>query len=106
MKTKPVKKTLHFPKKCCPKTGSNHALLSGGGGEDVEGKDRVSVYCKGGTDMKVGQVVRFRGRNYHVGVNRTDTSIELVELKRKSVGLWVSRNEVHEVPSPRDQSSQ
>jgi hypothetical protein len=41
-----------------------------------------------------------------VGVNRTDTSIELVELKRKSVGLWVNRDEVHEVPSPRDQSSQ
>jgi hypothetical protein len=54
--------------------------------------------------MKVGQVVRFRGRNYHVGVNRTDISIELVELKRKSVGLWVNRDEVYEVPQGSEQS--
>ena len=47
--------------------------------------------------MKVGDVVHFRGRNYHVGVNRTDISIELVELKQQSVGLWVSRDEVYEV---------
>jgi len=55
--------------------------------------------------MKVGDVVHFRGRNYHVGVNRTDTSIELVELKRKSVGLWVSRDEVHEIPKESSQQS-
>ena len=54
--------------------------------------------------MKVGDVVHFRGRNYHVGVNRTDISIELVELKRKSVGLWVSRDEVYEVPPGSTQS--
>ena len=72
--------------------------------EDVEGEDRVSVECKGGTDMKVGQIVRYRGRDYRVGVNRTDTSIELVELKRKSVGLWVSRDEVFKVPQGSEQS--
>jgi hypothetical protein len=32
--------------------------------------------------MKVGKVVRYRSRDYSVGVNRTNTSIELVELKR------------------------
>jgi hypothetical protein len=50
--------------------------------------------------MKVGNVVGFRGRNYRVGLNGTDISIELVELKRESVGLWVSRDEVYEVPQP------
>ncbi len=54
--------------------------------------------------MKVGKVVRYRGRDYHVGANRTDTSIELVELNRKSVGLWVSRDEVYEVPQGSEQS--
>lgn len=54
--------------------------------------------------MKVGDIVRFRGRNYRVGANRTDTSIELVELKQESVGLWVSRDEVHEVPHGSEQS--
>ena len=39
-----------------------------------------------------------------MGVNRTDTSIELVELKRKSVGLWVSRDEVYELPQGSKQS--
>jgi hypothetical protein len=58
----------------------------------------MSVCCKGGADMKVGDVVGFRGRNYRVGLNGTDISIELVELKRESVGLWVSRDEVYEVP--------
>ena len=38
--------------------------------------------------MKVGDVVGFRGRNYRVGLNGTDISIELVELKQESVGLW------------------
>ena len=60
----------------------------------------MSVYCKGGADMKVGDVVGFRGRNYRVGLNGTDISIELVELKQESVGLWVSRDEVYEVPQP------
>ena len=46
--------------------------------------------------MKVGEVVRFRGRDYRVGPCRTDTSIELVEMKQASVGLWVSRDEVVE----------
>ena len=54
--------------------------------------------------MKVGKVVRYRGRNYRVGVNRTDTSIELVELKQESLGLWVSRDEVYEVPQGSEQS--
>ncbi len=48
--------------------------------------------------MKLGDVVRFRGRDYCVGKCKTNTSIELVELKQKSTGLWVSRTEVHEVP--------
>ena len=46
--------------------------------------------------MKVGEVVRFRGRDYRVGPCRTDTSIELVDMKQASVGLWVSRAEVCE----------
>ena len=54
--------------------------------------------------MNVGKVVRYRGRDYRVGVNMTDTSIELVELKRQSVGLWVSRDEVYEVPQGSEQS--
>jgi len=54
--------------------------------------------------MKVGDVVHFRGRNYRVGVNRTDISIELVELKQRSVGLWVSRDEVYELPQRSKQS--
>ena len=48
--------------------------------------------------MKVGDVVRFRGRDYRVGQSKTDTSIELVEMKQESVGLWVNRAEVLEVP--------
>ena len=72
--------------------------------QDRESADYGSVYCKGGTDMKVGKVVRYRGRDYRVGVNRTDTSIELVELKQQSVGLWVSRDEVHAVPQGSEQS--
>jgi hypothetical protein len=66
----------------------------------------MSVYCKGGADMKVGDVVGFRGRNYRVGLNGTDISIELVELKRESVGLWVSRDEVYDVPQPQGQPEQ
>ena len=54
--------------------------------------------------MKVGKLVRYRGRDYRVGVNRTDTSIELVELQQKSLGLWVSRDEVYEVPQGLEQS--
>lgn len=54
--------------------------------------------------MKVGRIVRYRGRDYRVGVNRTDTSIELVELKQQSMGLWVSRDEVSEVPQGLEQS--
>ncbi|MCF7976036.1 MAG: hypothetical protein K9N55_19620 [Phycisphaerae bacterium] len=54
--------------------------------------------------MKIGKVVRYRGRNYRVGAHRTDTSIELVELKQQSVGLWVSRDEVYEVPQGSEQS--
>ena len=48
--------------------------------------------------MKVGEIVRFRGQDYRVGVCRTSTSIELVELENQSRGLWVSRDEVHEIP--------
>jgi hypothetical protein len=48
--------------------------------------------------MKLGDVVRYRGRDYRVGPCRTDTSIELVEMERESVGLWVSRAEVLEIP--------
>jgi hypothetical protein len=54
--------------------------------------------------MKVGDVVGFRGRDYRVGLNRTDLSIELVELKQRSVGLWVSRDEVNELPQGSKQS--
>ncbi len=46
--------------------------------------------------MKVGDVVCFRGQDYRVGICRTETSIELVELEHASRGLWVSRDEVHE----------
>jgi len=57
------------------------------------------VFCyKGGTKMNVGDVVRFRGRDYHVGPSRTDTSIELVELKQETVGLWVDLAEIRELP--------
>jgi hypothetical protein len=64
----------------------------------------MSVYCKGGAEMKIGDVVGFKGRNYRVGLNGTDISIELVELKRESVGLWVSRDEVYELPQGSKQS--
>ena len=48
--------------------------------------------------MNVGDVVRFRGRDYHVGPSRTDTSIELLELQQETVGLWVDRAEIDELP--------
>ena len=54
--------------------------------------------------MKVGEVVHFRDQDYRVGVCRTNTSIELVELKQESVGLWVSRDEVHEASQGSEQS--
>ncbi len=54
--------------------------------------------------MKVGEVVRFRDQDYRVGECKTHTSIELVELKQESVGLWVSRDEVHELPQELEQS--
>ncbi len=52
--------------------------------------------------MKMGDVVRFMDRCYRVGSNMTEASIELVELKRPLIGLWVSRDEVREV-APKDQ---
>ena len=52
---------------------------------------------KGIAKMKVGEVVRFRGKDYRVGPYRTKTSVELVELKEGSRGLWVSRNEIRKV---------
>ena len=54
--------------------------------------------------MKVGDVVRYSGRDYRVGLSKTETSIELVELKQRSRGLWVSRDEVQEVPRDSGQS--
>ncbi len=59
---------------------------------------------KGGTGMKAGDVVRFKDQGYRVGPCRTDTSIELVEQENGSRGLWVSRNEVHELPQGLGQS--
>jgi hypothetical protein len=91
-------KYITFFQKRCPKIAFNDALLSRGRKENVEAKDSGSFYYKGGTNMNVGDVVRFRGRDYHVGPSRTDTSIELVELKQDTVGLWVSRAEIHELP--------
>jgi hypothetical protein len=45
-------------------------------------------------DMKVGDVVCYRDRPYRVGISRTDTSIELVEINEPARGVWVCRDEV------------
>ncbi len=66
----------------------------------------VRTFCKVGTGMKVGDVVRFKDQGYRVGLCRTDTSIELVELENGSRGLWVSRTEVHALPLGLGQSDQ
>ena len=51
--------------------------------------------------MKAGEVVRFRDKRYHVGVCKTNTSIELIELEDTLKGLWVSRKDVHkEIQGP------
>ena len=52
----------------------------------------------GKQDMKVGDVVCYRDQAYEVGVCRTNTSIELLELNAPSQGLWVGRNEVYQAP--------
>ena len=54
--------------------------------------------------MKVGEVVRFRGKDYRVGPHKTKTSVELVELKDGERGLWVSREEVCKAPQEIEQS--
>jgi len=90
---------MRFSQKRCPKIALNDALLSRGRKEYVEANNSRRFYDKGGTKMNVGDVVRFRGRDYHVGPSRTDTSIELLELKQETVGLWVSRAEIRELPA-------
>ena len=47
--------------------------------------------------MKKGDIVDFRSKRYSVGACMTKTSIELIELKDASKGLWVSRDEVHDI---------
>ncbi len=47
--------------------------------------------------MKTGDIVRFMDKRYRVGTCMTHTSIELIELSHPLIGLWVSRDEVHEV---------
>ncbi len=54
--------------------------------------------------MKVDEIVRFRDEDYRVGLCRTDTSIELVELENGSRGPWVVRYEVHKVSHESEQS--
>jgi hypothetical protein len=99
MKTGPYQKYITFCQKPCPKISFNNALLNRERKDNVEAKDSRVFFYKGGTDMNVGDVVRFRGRDYHVGPSRTNTSIELVELKQEKVGLWVSLAEIDELPS-------
>jgi len=48
----------------------------------------------GKPEMKNGDVVCYRDRNYRVGMSMTSTSIELIELNAPTQGVWVSRNEV------------
>jgi hypothetical protein len=45
-------------------------------------------------EVKNGDVVCYRDRNYRVGVSMTNTSIELVELSAPIRGVWVCRDEV------------
>ena len=59
----------------------------------------------GDSYMKMGDVVRFKDKYYCVGLCKTRTSIELLELKNPLIGLWVSRNEVCEI-DPEDQCHQ
>ena len=62
-----------------------------------------SFMSDGKPEMKNGDVVCYRDRNYRVGVSMTNTSIELVELHAPMRGVWVCRNEVrlasHQDPS-------
>lgn len=48
----------------------------------------------GRPEMRVGDVVCYRDHAYRVGISRTDTSIELIELNAPTRGLWVCRDEV------------
>ena len=59
--------------------------------------DIVIELLQGGFNMKYGDVVCFRNRCYRVGQCMTNTSIELVELKDRFKGLWVSRDEINMV---------
>jgi hypothetical protein len=48
--------------------------------------------------MNVGEVVTYQNQRYRVGECITKTSVELVELKDKSKGLWVCRSKVRKIP--------
>lgn len=55
------------------------------------------VKMHGKPDMKNGDVVCYRDRDYRVGMSMTRTSIELVELHSPTRGVWVCRDEVRPV---------